>query len=232
MASDLTTEEAFDVSLPGNADGPPLSPFASTRPYLPKVVPWPSWPVSSSYAQFSIVMPDVSTHQFSALLRRHRLAAGLSQAELAERAGLSADSIGALESGRRTTPRPYTVRVLADALSLAEDDRLRLLAAAQVAPPPTVAPPPGEVRSADGEWGRLLSAPRPPTRLIGREREVAEIAWLLRSGRARLLTLTGPGGVGKTRLAVAAAEAIAGDYPDGVAWVELADIIGPAEDAA
>ena len=60
---------------------------------------------------------------------------------------------------------------------------------------------------------------------------MAAIAFALRSGQARLVTLTGPGGVGKTRLAIAVAEAIAGDFPDGVVWVELAQIIGPAEEA-
>jgi predicted ATPase/transcriptional regulator with XRE-family HTH domain len=176
-------------------------------------------------------MPDLATSQFAALLRRHRLAAGLSQAELAERAGLSPDGIGALETGRRANPRPYTVRALADALSLAEDDRLRLVAAVQAAPSSTE-PPTGEAWTADGEWGRLLSPPRPPTRLIGREREVAEIAFAMRSEQAHLITLTGPGGVGKTRLAIAAADAIAEAFPDGVAWVELAHIAAPPEAAA
>jgi predicted ATPase/transcriptional regulator with XRE-family HTH domain len=177
-------------------------------------------------------MRDLSMLQFSSLLRQFRLTAGLSQAELAERAGLSPDGIGALESGRRANPRPYTVRALADALALAEGDRLRLIAAVQAAPLPSEAPPPTGARPAEGEWARLLSPPRPPTRLIGREREVAEIAFALRSGRSRLFTLTGPGGVGKTRLAIAAAEALAEAFPDGVAWVELAHIAAPPEAAA
>ena len=142
-------------------------------------------------------MPDSSTHHFGHLLRRHRLAAGLSQAELAERAGLSPDGIGALEAGRRANPRPYTVRALAEALALAEEDRLQLLAAARAEPPspealhiPDTRPP--------RRRGRFSSPPRPPTRLIGREREVAAIRYALRSAQARLVTLTGPGGVGKT----------------------------------
>lgn len=176
-------------------------------------------------------MADVSTSRFGSLLRRHRLAAGLSQAELAERAGLSPDSVGALESGRRANPRPFTVRALADALSLANNDRLGLISAAQAAAAPVAEPRIAVVR-ADGEWARLPAPPRPPTRLIGREREVAEIAFALRSGRTRLLTLTGPGGVGKTRLAVAAAEAVAEAFPEGVAWVELAHLVGQEEDAS
>jgi predicted ATPase/transcriptional regulator with XRE-family HTH domain len=176
-------------------------------------------------------MPDRSTHHFGPLLRRHRLAAGLSQAELAERAGLSPDGIRALEAGRRATPRPYTVRALAEALALAEEDRLQLFAAAQAEPAsPDVLPIP-DTPAAGGERDRFSSPPRPPTRLIGREREVAAITYALRSGQARLVTLTGTGGVGKTRLALAVAEAIAADFPGGVVWVELTQIIGPAQEA-
>jgi predicted ATPase/transcriptional regulator with XRE-family HTH domain len=171
------------------------------------------------------------TARFGSLLRQHRLAAGLSQAELAERAGLSPDGVGALETGRRASPRLYTVRALADALSLAEDDRQRLFDAAHGAGTAEAAPA-ADSRSAESDRRRLSSPPQPPTRLIGREREVAEIAFALRSGRTRLLTLTGPGGVGKTRLAIAAAGAIAEAFPDGVAWVELAAIAAPPEAAA
>ena len=176
-------------------------------------------------------MPESSTHHFGLLLRRHRLLAGLSQAELAERAGLSPDGIRALEAGRRATPRPYTVRALAEALALAEEDRLQLYAAAQAEPSSPEALPIPDTAAAGGERGRFSSPPRPPTRLIGREREVAAITHALRSAQARLVTLSGPGGVGKTRLALAVAEAVAGDFPDGVVWVELAQIIGPAQEA-
>jgi predicted ATPase/transcriptional regulator with XRE-family HTH domain len=176
-------------------------------------------------------MPDRSTHHFGPLLRRHRLAAGLSQAELAERAGLSVDGIRALEAGRRATPRPYTVRALAGALALAEEDRVQLYAAAQAEPPSPEALSITDTPAAGGERGRFSSPPCPPTRLIGREREVAAITYALRSGQARLVTLTGTGGVGKTRLAIAVAEAITADFPNGVVWVELAEIIGPGQKA-
>jgi predicted ATPase/transcriptional regulator with XRE-family HTH domain len=158
------------------------------------------------------------------------LAAGLSQAELAERAGLSTDGIGALESGRRASPRLYTVRALADALALSEAERIDLIDAAQAGSVAIVSPAPAP--AAEGTWDRLPAPPRPPTRLIGREREAAEIAFALQSGRTRLLTLTGPGGVGKTRLAIAAAEAIGAALPAGVAWVELAHISAPPDVAA
>lgn len=70
--------------------------------------------------------------------------------------------------------------------------------------------------------GRL---PRPLTSFVGRERELREIAALL--AQVRLLTLTGPGGSGKTRLALAAAAEAADQYPDGVYFVDLAPLRDP-----
>src|SRR5262252_539756 len=79
-------------------------------------------------------VPQGSDVEFGGLLRRFRLAAGFSQEALAERAGLSADAIRALERGRRSHPRPFTVRLLADALKLEAADRAALIEAG--APPP------------------------------------------------------------------------------------------------
>ena len=69
--------------------------------------------------------------------------------------------------------------------------------------------------------------PRQPTPFLGREREVADVLTLLARDDVRMLTLTGPGGSGKTRLAVAAAESIARAYPYGVTWVSLASVRDP-----
>jgi predicted ATPase/DNA-binding SARP family transcriptional activator len=68
--------------------------------------------------------------------------------------------------------------------------------------------------------------PAPPTALVGREREIEEIAALLR-GPGRLVTLTGPGGTGKTRLALGAARALRDDFPDGAHFVDLSALREP-----
>jgi predicted ATPase/class 3 adenylate cyclase len=70
--------------------------------------------------------------------------------------------------------------------------------------------------------------PVPATPFLGRERELAEVVELLTREDVRLVTLTGPGGTGKTRLALQAAAEVAGDYPDGVWWVPLAPLRDPS----
>ncbi|MDP9363275.1 MAG: XRE family transcriptional regulator, partial [Chloroflexota bacterium] len=65
------------------------------------------------------------------------------------------------------------------------------------------------------------------TSLVGRAQEVAAVVALLRRAGVRLLTLSGPGGVGKTRLALRAAEACAADFPDGAAFVPLTAVADP-----
>jgi predicted ATPase/DNA-binding XRE family transcriptional regulator/Tfp pilus assembly protein PilF len=175
------------------------------------------------------------TQSFGTLLRGYRVATGLSQEVLAERAGVSVDAIAALERGRRTAPRLTTVTLIATALELSPADRTALLSAAigaraavppeqSVSPTPPAVPGSGPAPAVPAP--PVPSPPRlpmPPTELIGRDDAVTEVVRLLREAETagRLLTLTGPGGVGKTRLALAAAAALAPDYPDGAAFIDL-----------
>jgi hypothetical protein len=69
-----------------------------------------------------------------------------------------------------------------------------------------------------------VTLPAPLTRFVGREAELAEAAALL--GEARLLTLTGPGGAGKTRLAVRLAASVTEDFPDGVWFIDFSPLPG------
>ena len=155
------------------------------------------------------------TAAFGALLRQLRTAAALSQEALAERAGLSPRGISDLERGVRRTPHLTTVSMLADALELGPADRQALLAAARPRSLPeqqAVAP------------GGYASLPTPLTSLIGREQEMAALTTLLTQGTIRLVTVTGVGGSGKTRLALEAGARLHDEFVDGVAFVDLSPL--------
>jgi predicted ATPase/transcriptional regulator with XRE-family HTH domain len=156
---------------------------------------------------------------FGSLLRSYRVEAGLSQGRLAEHAGLSERGISNLERGERRSPRFETVRMLADALDLTAEDRIPLFRAAR--PMTGGAHPRAEAAAPEPASSSL---PVPPTPLVGREHEIATIVEWLESDLPRLVTLTGTGGVGKTRLALEVAAIASTAFPDGVCFVALASV--------
>ena len=154
---------------------------------------------------------------FGAQLKALREAAGFTQEELATIAGLSVHAVSSLERGERRRPHVETVRALSAALDLTVPIRDALLASARAPAQDTAA---DELSAA--------SLPLALTSLLGRDADVQTLRLWLADPDARLITLTGPGGVGKTRLAVEIARAVAADGTSRVLFVGLAAVRNPA----
>jgi predicted ATPase/transcriptional regulator with XRE-family HTH domain len=154
----------------------------------------------------------------AALIRRRRVAARLTQEELAEKAGISVRTISDIERGLRRFVYRDTAERLADALKVAgaeKEDFISVARGRAEAYEPGLHPGPRGL-----PMGRN-PVPVPPTPLIGREREMEMLLGTFRDGTIRSISLTGPGGIGKTRLAVEAAVAAQDIYRDGVFFVPL-----------
>jgi predicted ATPase/DNA-binding XRE family transcriptional regulator len=152
-----------------------------------------------------------------ALLKRYRMAAGLTQEALAERADLSTRAVSDLERGLSRAPRYDTLDLLTKAMNLSAEQRATLFATARPALP-------GE----DAKAAPLQGLPFPPTALLGREQEIAQALGLVRERGVRLLTVTGPGGVGKTRLALELAHTLRERFADSFAWIDLTALRDPS----
>jgi predicted ATPase/DNA-binding XRE family transcriptional regulator len=157
-------------------------------------------------------MKSQAPQSFGGQLKALREAAGFTQEELATIAGLSVHAVSALERGQRRKPHVETVRALAAALDLTGIARNALFDSAR-------AP-----ASAAVDELRDTSLPLAPTILLGRDSDVQTLRLWLADPIARLITLTGPGGAGKTRLALEVARAIAAEGTTRVVFAPLAAI--------
>jgi predicted ATPase/DNA-binding XRE family transcriptional regulator len=144
------------------------------------------------------------------LLRRYREDAQLTQEELASLAGVSARTVSDIERGLRSRAYADTAGRLSAALALSSTDSENFLRAARG-------------RRLLGSPASVSAAvPRPLTRLIGRERELAEVVEVVGTQSSRLLTISGLGGVGKTRLALAVAAEVERSHGRRVHFVPVA----------
>lgn len=151
---------------------------------------------------------------FGALLRRYRVRAGLTQAALAAEAGLSLRGISDLERGLRRAPYPATVKRLVEALGLGLAEQAALRAAKRTPPD-----------HAEADTLPPHNLPAGLNSFVGRALELARVIDRLQT--ARLLTLIGAGGVGKSRLALEVGNRLLGQFPDGIWLVELASLSDP-----
>ena len=165
---------------------------------------------------------------FGHWLQRSRRALDLTQAELGRRVGYATVTIHKIETDQLRPSRELAQK-LADELGIGPTEREAFLRFARDDAPahPPIALPRLPKRSIGPTPMRHRhNLPVAPTRFLGREGDVRDGCALL-GGDARLLTLTGPGGIGKSRLGLAIATALLNTFPDGVWFVDLAPLADP-----
>jgi tetratricopeptide (TPR) repeat protein/DNA-binding XRE family transcriptional regulator len=169
---------------------------------------------------------------FGVLLRSLRVAAGLTQEELADAARLSVRSVSDLERGVAQTARKETARLLADALGLEGATRAEFEAVARGRSPATTPPAPGTGGTEPSAPATAVVAaatrtlPRDTASFTGREAELRELTRPVldtggSGGVVSIYAIGGMAGVGKTALAVHAAHQIAARFPDGQVFLSL-----------
>ncbi len=167
--------------------------------------------------------------EFGELVRRHRMARGLSQDELAERAGLTARTIANLERGRTSRPYRSSVQAIADAFGLPEAQRAQLDRASRTVSQPAAAadPEPAWPTAAAPLLPAVLhQLPAAVPHFVGRARELGALTAVASqaagtSAAVVISAIAGTAGVGKTALAVHWAHQAAAQFPDGQLYVNL-----------
>jgi predicted ATPase/DNA-binding XRE family transcriptional regulator len=172
----------------------------------------------------------VSDASLAEQLRHHRAAARLTQAELGARAGISERAVSDIERNLRARVYPVTAQALADALGLTDGARVAFETAAQAGrtarhgresstSAPSAVAGSMTASSGTGDWRAMQRTP-----MVGRNGDLEFLLRSLRDDGSRLHTITGPGGMGKSRLAADVCEAC---VEGGVIWVSLAAVRQP-----
>ena len=166
-------------------------------------------------------------YSFGTWIKRRRKALDLTQQELAQRVGCSNSLIFKIESDERR-PSRQIAELLAEHLEIPPDERDLFLKVARqekaVDGLDLLEPPPSLPKPATSYTPRPGSVPISPTTMVGREHEIAMIGRQLLDPSCRMLTLTGPGGIGKTRLATEVAREFQPHFADGVFFISMAGI--------
>jgi predicted ATPase/DNA-binding CsgD family transcriptional regulator/transcriptional regulator with XRE-family HTH domain len=182
-------------------------------------------------------MTSVDSPPLGNLLRQWRRAASLTQEDLAERAGMSVETISALERGISRSPYRATIISLADALALDREDRARFLAAgrpeygspipvAAGARPESAPAHPSTPLPAIGSLAHAVMGLQEGP-LLGRTKDLDVVRQVVLGGTARLITLVGPAGVGKTSLALEVGRAVISHFAEGTIFVDLTTVRDP-----
>src|SRR6266508_4269626 len=161
---------------------------------------------------------------FGQALKQRRRARDLTQQQLAHQVGCAAVTIQRIEQGTLRPSRQVLER-LAAILELPPKEREGFVRLARTGPLPGASEPQEQPASSVGAEHTRSVLPVQTTPFIGREQELTEIRrLLLDEPDCRLVNLFGPGGIGKTRLALAAARQTLDAFPDGVYLVSLAPV--------
>jgi len=166
-------------------------------------------------------MPVARTSSFGQALQQRRKALDLTQQELAQQVGCAVVTIQRIEQGT-LRPSRQIVQHLAAILDIPADEREQFVRLARSVPLPDTSEAQLGAPTRAPSTRSLL--PMPLTPLIGRVQELTSLATLFLGDTVRLLTLTGPGGIGKTALAIQLAHALASHFHDGVVFVSLASL--------
>ena len=164
---------------------------------------------------------------FGEWLRQRRDGLGLTRKEFAKRVGCSVSTLRKIENDERR-PSGQIAELMANCLDIPTSEHStfvrvargelsveRLSPVSKLMASPNISP---------ASTASKISLPVLPTPLIGRQREIDELTQLLRDPQCRLLTLVGPGGIGKTRLTIETASRVQDDFADGVYFVPFASV--------